>query len=432
MLKQLYIKNFKGFKEELIEIKDVNFLVGENSTGKTALLKLINVLSSYGFWYMNEGFNNNEVELGYFKEIKNQLNSDDFFRIGVEMENRKFPNQSKGKRKHVKLLLDFYNDNGNPLTKKLKFSINDDFTTYSLRDENNNIFHDFENHLKEPFSKWVHSNKSEYKHILELFFNVSLAHWAEVLYEINPIVDQQTGKGKSEIYEVQLHSNYKWLAPIRAKAKRTYESFNTTFSPEGDHIPVMLKNILNGKRETKEAKAIIEALENFGKKSNLFDKIEVDNLGQNGNSTFKINILYNGLPIVLPNVGYGVAQALPLLIEILNSNETLISLQQPEVHLHPRAQAAFGDFVYDSCKKDKNRFLIETHSEYMIDRFRQALNKAKSKTKNPTAQVLYFERNKRGNKITAIPIKNDGRYEKALPKSFERFFLNEKLNTLHI
>lgn len=194
----------------------------------------------------------------------------------------------------------------------------------------------------------------------------------------------------------------------------------------------MIKNLFNGNKDSKEGNTIIRALEKFGKASNLFDQIEVKNLGQNGTSTFKINILYNGLPMVLPNVGYGVAQALPLLIEILNSEETLISLQQPEVHLHPRAQAAFGDFVYDSCKKDKNRFLIETHSEYMIDRFRQALNKARSKTKNPTAQVLYFERNKKGNKITAIPIANDGKYEKALPKSYERFFLNEELNTLHL
>lgn len=40
-MKSLYFKNFKGFKEELNDFKDVNFLVGENSTGKTSVLKLV-------------------------------------------------------------------------------------------------------------------------------------------------------------------------------------------------------------------------------------------------------------------------------------------------------------------------------------------------------------------------------------------------------
>jgi len=427
MLKQLYIKNFKGFKEELIELKDVNFLVGENSTGKTSLLKLINVLHQSGFWTNNEGFNNNEVELGYFDEIKNQHSKDTFFKIALEYEDYKNNHFKKGKYSE-KIMMMFNNNLGNPYLTKVKYNNRHHYTLY-LQGNRNHFNYDIYLDKNNPFQKWVKllntasskfSFKKNYMSFTQLFGAVSLLQFHE---------NYKTKKSFKTGFST---FRYKWLAPIRAKAKRTYESFNTVYSPEGDHIPVMIKNLVNGNKDTKEEKIAIAALEKFGKASNLFDKIEVENLGQNGTSTFKINILYNGLPIVLPNVGYGVAQALPLLIEILNSKETLISLQQPEVHLHPRAQAAFGNFIYDSCKKDKNRFLIETHSEYMIDRFRQALNRARSKVKNPTAQVLYFERSKRGNKITAIPINNDGSYEKALPKSYERFFLNEKLNTLHI
>jgi len=426
MLKQLYIKNFKGFKEELIELKDVNFLVGENSTGKTSLLKLINVLHQRGFWERNEGFNNNEVELGYFDEIKNKNSKDDFFKIAIESD---FSHIYKNDFQYCnKIEIEFYNKSDNPYFKKVKFNkfnSGNDYNLWIKIDERKAMYEktEFQNLT---FEKWV---KLKNDKIFNSFLDLEE-------YSINWLILKifgiENAVGSLFLPLLNHHSHFKWLAPIRAKAKRTYESFNTAYSPEGDHVPVMIKNLLNGKKDTKESNIIFKALEKFGKSSNLFDQIQVENLGQNGTSTFKINILYNGLPMVLPNVGYGVAQALPLLIEILNSKETLISLQQPEVHLHPRAQAAFGDFVFDSCKKDKNRFLIETHSEYMIDRFRQALNKARSKTKNPTAQVLYFERNKKGNKITAIPIANDGMYEKALPKSYERFFLNEELNTLHL
>lgn len=187
MLKQLYIKNFKGFKEELIELKDVNFLVGENSTGKTSLLKLVNVLNSEDFWLSKNGsFNNNEVELGYYNEIKSQLNKDDFFRIGIEIQNVKLPNKDEPVHKHLKLILDFYNANDNPLLSKFKLSTNENLTTYGLRSKNNKYSHDYENELNVPFDKWVYSNDSQYKIKTNPFYNVNIAIWLDIIYKSIP------------------------------------------------------------------------------------------------------------------------------------------------------------------------------------------------------------------------------------------------------
>jgi len=79
----LYIDNYRGFESTWIPIADVNFLVGENSTGKTSVLSLINVLGSFEFWFSQE-FNNNEVELGAFKDIVSAGHRDaDSFSVGV-------------------------------------------------------------------------------------------------------------------------------------------------------------------------------------------------------------------------------------------------------------------------------------------------------------------------------------------------------------
>ena len=43
---RLFLDNYKGFVDTIISIKDVNFLVGENSSGKTSVLKLLEVISS--------------------------------------------------------------------------------------------------------------------------------------------------------------------------------------------------------------------------------------------------------------------------------------------------------------------------------------------------------------------------------------------------
>ena len=43
-MKTLYLDNYKGFVKTFIPCLDVNFFVGENSTGKTAILNLLNII----------------------------------------------------------------------------------------------------------------------------------------------------------------------------------------------------------------------------------------------------------------------------------------------------------------------------------------------------------------------------------------------------
>src|SRR5881396_1662040 len=73
----------------------------------------------------------------------------------------------------------------------------------------------------------------------------------------------------------------------------------------------------------------------------------------------------------LVDVGYGVSQALPILVDTLQrpAADEVFLLQQPEVHLHPRAQAELGSFFVSQAGK-KRRFVIETHSDYLVDRVR--------------------------------------------------------------
>ncbi|MDP6688819.1 MAG: AAA family ATPase [Alphaproteobacteria bacterium] len=70
------------------------------------------------------------------------------------------------------------------------------------------------------------------------------------------------------------------------------------------------------------------------------------------------------------NVGYGVSQSLPVIVEILSrSFGSRFAIQQPEVHLHPKAQAALGDLFYQLALVEEKRFIVETHSDFTIDRF---------------------------------------------------------------
>src|SRR5699024_6362702 len=88
-----------------------------------------------------------------------------------------------------------------------------------------------------------------------------------------------------------LYQNLKWIYPIRAKAKRIYEAYKIKCSPESNNIPLLLREILMDKNQT-QRKKIIKILEQFGKDSNLFDNIDVKQLGHKDSSPFEIIVKY--------------------------------------------------------------------------------------------------------------------------------------------
>jgi len=67
------------------------------------------------------------------------------------------------------------------------------------------------------------------------------------------------------------------------------------------------------------------------------------------------------------DVGIGVSQVLPVLVTSYASQNQIVAIEQPEIHLHPALQADLGDvFIQSALGVGKNRFLIETHSEISL------------------------------------------------------------------
>ena len=427
----LYVNNFRGFNKTFIKLTDVNFLLGENSTGKTSILSLINIISNQKFWF-SQDFNTDEVELGYFSEIISANAKEKFFEIGL------LDCSQKNKNNVSAFYMKFIEDEGSPFLSEYKFlTDNKSVTILKSKDNIKYVFKELKLAKKqddylESFTDWVEdANNNSPSKLTELKINEEVP--LPILQNI--ILNEINNKNKIGIDRNSIPiflSNLTWIAPIRAKPKKNYDAYKVSFSSEGDHIPYILKNLFqNG--EKGNSHDIKKDLEKFGLDSGLFEKISIKTLGDDKTSPFEINIVLNDIPLKITNVGYGVSQILPIIVEILaRSNSTCFAIQQPEVHIHPKGQAALGELFFHSAKHDNKTFIIETHSDFIVDRYRLALRKSNKKTKEKSsnAQILFFERTNNGNVIHTIAIDERGDYSENQPQAFKDFFIKEELDML--
>lgn len=111
----------------------------------------------------------------------------------------------------------------------------------------------------------------------------------------------------------------------------------------------------------------------------------------------------------LTHVGVGVSQVLPILVvSLLAEPDTTLVFEQPELHLHPRVQTLLADFFLTMTQLGK-QCVIETHSEYLINRIR--FRTAAAVQNNPwiDAVNLYFvEKGQQGSSFREVSINEFG------------------------
>jgi len=242
------------------------------------------------------------------------------------------------------------------------------------------------------------------------------------------------------------------FSPMRTEPSRVYEQKDiVSRSPTGEHMSRLLYDLFVRTSQTKQAKFFKGELAKWGKSSGLFSELRIRELGDRNFDPYQILVVpkKNAPPDNLVDVGYGVSQVLPIVSDILNSARARVSIyrpvtfliQQPEVHLHPRAQAALTTFFYRIHQKTGARFLIETHSDYLLDRaaieIQEARNKKSENGRSAKPQdiftMLYFEQNKAHtqSQIHQLTFDENGDVL-GIPKNYRNFFLVERKRHLGI
>jgi predicted ATPase len=93
----------------------------------------------------------------------------------------------------------------------------------------------------------------------------------------------------------------------------------------------------------------------------------------------------------LIDVGFGVSQVLPVVTQLFFVPEgSIVLLEQPELHLHPSAQAGLADLFLTAAQERNLQLIIESHSEHLLTRLQRRIAEAEQPLANPDDIKLYF------------------------------------------
>lgn len=424
--------NFRGFSDTLLPLRQINFLVGENSTGKSSFLKLLHALSSPHFWFSPESPFQEAVELGGFADMVSAWSPDKkHFQGGILSIS---PPKKNGRRSCTFSVHTFGDRDGSPyIVRHVQFSdgrlIEITFGGRRAKYKVTTCEHEFAS-LDDVISFFRRSVSLSQANDIGLSLipkGVPTNPPIPILVGIVKSLAKGQPISASEFSaEVPLTMPIAGIAPIRTRPQRIYDGIRKPFSPEGDHTPFVLRRAL---ATSQEGTRFAEKLDAFGRASGLFETITAHSFEKSAQAPFEIVVKFPGANLNVSNVGYGVSQVLPLIVEFLSRKKCTFAVQQPEVHLHPRAQAALGDLIAEVASEGGHRFILETHSDYLIDRCRLNLSK---RTKPFEAQTVFFERTETGNRATVLRIDKDGRYPSDQPPAFREFFVREAMNLLEV
>ena len=444
------LQNYRCFREkQFARLAPLTFLVGENSTGKTSFLALLRAIKDVAYSGKIPDFREPPYDLGVFEDIAHRpskvTNDSVSFEAGFEVRSN---SETDNK---IAFDVKFVDRAGYPFPGIRRLTSKSTWLEINLKDEADTRFRFGEIQTRNirfdcPSAQGIPLDNKNSLPSFEFERSNALFKIMDSEFRRGKAYSEDEALGKKRVFLEKMHNRFVGFwdvfsrnptslagqsiyasAPIRSRPRRTYDPSRPTPDPEGEYIPDYIASMSRNAPDQWERLKF--DLEDFGRDSGLFDEIAVLSFGDTAGAPFQMQIRKFGKRLKGPkrnliDVGYGVSQALPILAELLREDSPkMFLLQQPEIHLHPRAQAALGSLFCNLASSGK-QIIVETHSDYILDRVRMDIRDRKTPLKAEDVSILYFERGELDVNIHSIRLDKDGNIHD-MPLGYRRFFMEE-------
>ncbi len=372
-IKSISFKNYKAFSEQqTMQLKPITVLIGKNSSGKSSIAKLFTLLENSLMGDIDEPLllKNNGVELG------------------VEFDNLFFEN----------------NPAGIPLIFKIVYENNIEIEIGLLKKVDGYGLDVFQWKYKDDTQKFALelTDDGYLDTISKKTYNCEFKGFIPTKFIEKNTVENLYEKFKIEKIDVD------YIGPFRILPERYfYLTGQTQFRDTGvtgENAYAML-----GISKLQKDDKLFRSVGKWYKEH--FDGWELKVDDREKAPLIQILLSKNETDVNLVDVGQGMNQALPLIVRanVTDRPDSMIILEQPELHLHPAAHGDLAELFAKSAKENHQTFIIETHSENILLRLRKLIVENDfGLTKDDVVIYWLEEAELKGQELKEISIDEDG------------------------
>lgn len=409
MLRRIGLSNFKCWKELDIELAPITLLFGANSSGKTAILQSLlmlkqTVASRDSSQHLNFGGGPRDyVDLGSYRDLV--LEHDEDEPIGMKLGWDTTAHSVFQRRlSYVR---------ARPISSiTLEHSVswrweNDVFVNHlGYRASGNKYFDCFirldrrgadsyaVDHSDSLQSTYAYIDADE-ESITEILSPDTVPEAPRNCYLLPLNVQLRDDNDGNRSYEPHfergfdnLMVKFRYLGPLRQYPQRFYqwtgERNTEVVKPDGaDTFAALVSSV-------RDQSTLREEVAKWLRELDLTETLGIRATGSHSRF-YEVTVNIEGVESALLDVGFGISQVLPVITMLLSAPEgSIILLEQPELHLHPNAQAGLADLMLEVAETRHLQLIVESHSEHIVRRMQRRIAEASPAFATPENIKMYY------------------------------------------
>ncbi|UIP07578.1 ATP-binding protein [Erythrobacter sp. SDW2] len=438
---KLSLSNYRCFaRTPDIEVRPLTLIVGENSSGKTSLMAALRFSLELSRSPASSFFNVYPFDLGPYDDIVHQsgeISTTKRFSLCIEKyvrlaDARYFPHPHENDKRDylVKTTFFFKSNYGDTVLSSVRLECEEDQMDVRFDDvmRVTIVSGEFRSEMSQPNMFGQGSANSAVSLQNSFYLLMGLRFRADE--EKKSSIEKQKIQFFASLYDAFLSDNHHVVAtpPVRSVPRKVYTASDDSSIERGESAPHELSKIKRS--DKKRWVKLNRELNRMGKQSGLFSKLDVKKLTQQDSGPFQLKVTVRGRSTPIADVGYGVSQSLPIFADIINhkGSKSALLLQQPEVHLHPRAQAELGTiFAEYVAASSRGVVIAETHSDHLIDRLR--IEVREGRLNSNLVNMVFLEPGVEEVAVHQLNLDGQGNIIGA-PAAYRSFFIREQERVL--
>jgi predicted ATPase len=406
---KISVCGYKSLKDECtIDIYPLTILAGANSSGKSSIIQPLLLMKQTLEASYNPGallLNGSNIRFTSVEQLLSNSSgndSSDSFYVETEADkSHRIKNVfKKDERKGIELSLMQYKS----LTRSEEVD-NVSILTPELTEEEVEMLVDV-NLASMPFSSKI----PEYNYRRHEFHSIVIRNRCFFEIEVRDISNKRSIPTFGIAYANDLSDYIRQIIHVpglRGNPERTYK-----IAAVENEFPGTFENyvasIIANWQEDKNPKLtqLARSLKDIG----LTEKIDVRKVDDTQVEVRVGNRRKNTTDMVsIADVGFGVSQTLPVVVALIAAEpEQLVYIEQPEIHLHPRAQAALSDIIVEAVNRGV-RVILETHSDLFLRRIQSLV--AEDKLAPDRVKLHWFSKDENGfTQVSTADLDTDGSF----------------------